>query len=582
MQATRAVWVNLQAESEPAPQLDRASTSLSPLVTQILHNRGISADGLPVFLNPQRMQSYDPDLLRGMRAAIGRLQQARAAGETVAVCGDSDVDGITGAAVLVDALTLAGINAIPCLPPRGEGSCLQGEELVGLPARGIGLLITADCGITDATEIEALGAAGLEVIVTDHHTPPGVLPPALAIVNPQQPGCRYPCKLLAGVGVAYKVGEALLRSQGLAAAARGLLDLVAIGTVADMVPLVDEDRMLVWHGLRVLNDTSRPGLQAVVARSGLRLGSISATDVGYRLCPRLNAAGRLDQASLGYELLAARTYPEADALAQRLEEKNAARQHLMQEAMAAAHDELARNRPGPDTRLLIVPIAPGASGVMGLLAGKLMEEYGKPVVVLFSGGSEVRGSGRGTAAFGMLDALRANADLLLRYGGHQLAAGFTIRPEDVPRLAERLQRRAAELRLDGDARPVLRVDAEVAPGQLSWALYDQLQALEPCGVGNPLPLFLCRHMRVFEFRQVGNNHLRLTVGRGDRRFPAIVYRRGDLANYLRRNIEVDIVFHLEANDWNGTRSLQLRVRDMAFEPSGMQDFDGEGSTPAWR
>jgi single-stranded-DNA-specific exonuclease len=268
----------------------------------------------------------------------------------------------------------------------------------------------------------------------------------------------------------------------------------------------------------------------------------------------------------------ARGYPEADSLAQRLEEKNAERQQLTRQALAAAREDLARQPHELCERLLIVRIAPWASGVMGLVAGKLVEEFGKPVVVLQEGGAEVRGSGRGTAAFPMLNALRANADLLLRYGGHQLAAGFTMRQEDVPLLAARLRRIAAAL-VEGDVLPVLAIDAVVSPHQLTWSLYEQLQALEPCGAGNPLPLFLCRRLRVYEYRQVGNNHLHLILGRGGRRFPAIVFRRGDLAQYLRRNLEVDVVFHLEANEWNGCRTLQLRVRDLSFEPACQPDLD---------
>lgn len=577
MQATRSVWLNLQHLSEPAAQLERATTSLSPLVTQIIHNRGIGAEELSTFLRPDLLPTPDPFGMLGMAAAVERLLAARAAGEVVAVYGDFDVDGVTGTAVLVEAFGAAGIRAIPYIPHRQqEGTGLNQVAIDGLAAQGVRLVVTVDCGITSARAIGTTMAAGIDVIVTDHHSPPDVLPPAVAIVDPRQPGCRYPFKDLAGVGVAFRLAQALFRRLGTVprSVERTLLDLVAIGTIADMVPLRDENRALVWRGIRLLNSTDRLGLQALIARSGLRMGAITSTDVGYRICPRLNAAGRLDHASIGYGLLTTTSYEDADAFAQRLEEKNTERQQLTHQVMGAAHEHLARLPHSESDRLIVMPIEPWASGVMGLLAGKLVEETGKPVVVVQeSGDGDVRGSARGTPAFDVLEALRENADLLDQFGGHQLAAGFTTSAERAVQLADRLRARASQSLAAEDVLPTLQIDAEVAPRELTWALHDQLQALEPCGMGNPLPLFIARQLRVFDYRQVGNNHLRLLVGRGSTRLTAIVFRRGELAHYLRRNMHVDLVFNLEANEWNGYRTLQLRVRDMQFEPAFQFDAD---------
>ena len=571
VQATRSVWLNMQAESEPAPQLERASTSLSPLVTQIIHNRGLGADEVQRFLRPDLEFGGDPFLLLGMRAAVDRILAAQRSGELVAVYGDFDVDGVTSTAVLVQALTMLGIKVVGYIPHRQqEGPGINLVALGTLAEQGVKLVVTVDCGITAVDEVAAAMARGIDVVVTDHHIPAEVLPSAVAVIDPRQPDCRYPFKDLAGVGVAFKLAQALLRTavRQPRPLERQLLDLVAIGTIADMVPLRDENRALLWHGMRVLNETPRPGLQALIARSGLRMGAITSTEVGYRICPRLNAAGRLDHASLGYDVLMATSYEDADAFAQRLEEKNSERQQLTLQAMAAAHEALASQPHAAEDRLLLVPMEPWAAGVMGLLAGKLVEETGKPVVVLQAAGQEVRGSARGTPAFDMLEALRANAEWLDRFGGHQLAAGFTTSADKLPALSERLRLRAASTLAAADVQPTLQIDAEVVPKQLTWQLYDQLQALEPCGVGNALPLFLCRHLRVLDFKRVGNNHLRLLVGRGNSRLTAIVFRRGDLAQYLRRHMTVDLVFNLEANEWNGYRSLQLRVRDMSFDPEG--------------
>ena len=579
VRATRSTWLNLQTISEPPPRLEQAASSaaLSPVAAQVLHNRGIDAEALPAFLAPHREFGHDPLSLLGMKEAVRRLLEARKAGQLVAIYGDFDVDGITSVAVLMHACAMAGIRALPYIPHRqDEGSGLNVSAIERLVGQGVGLIMTADCGMSSGGEASALERLGIDLIITDHHAALATLPRAVAIVDPLQPGCPYPNKDLAGVGVAYKVARALLRAVGEPKnRGQALLDLVAVGTIADMVPLVGENRTLVWHGLRVLNNSPRPGLQAIIARSGLRTGCITSTDVGFRLCPRLNAAGRVDQGSLGYDLLAAGTYEEADALAQKLEEKNAERQLLTEQGLAAIHAEIASHPAGDDARLIMVRIEPWASCVMGLLAGKLVEEFGKPVIVLQENGDDVRGSARGTRGFGVLEAFKANADLLDRFGGHEMAAGFTTRLDRIPELAERLRIRAGQRLAAEDVLPTLRIDAEVAARDLTWSLHQELQLMEPFGIGNPLPVFLCRRLRVLEYRRMGNNHLRMIVGKGGQRLPALVFRRGDLAPHLRRNSEVDLVFSLEANDWNGCRTLQLRVRDLSFEPAFGYEAEGD-------
>jgi single-stranded-DNA-specific exonuclease len=578
VRATRSTWLNLQSVNEPPPRLEQATAAaeLSPVVAQVLHNRGIDAEALPAFLSPHRALGHDPLGLLGMKEAVRRLINARKADELVAIYGDFDVDGITSVAVLMHACAIAGLRAIPYIPHRqDQGSGLNIAAIERLVAQGVGMIVTADCGINNGVESRALERLGIDLIITDHHAAPDVLPRAVAIVDPLQPGCAYPNKDLAGVGVAYKVARALLRAVGEPKNhGQALLDLVAVGTIADMVPLTGENRTLVWHGMRVLNNSPRPGLQAVISRCGLRTGTINSTDVGFRICPRLNAAGRLAQGSLGYELLMAGTFEEADAWAQKLEEKNAERQLLTERALTAIHEEIATHAAADDARLIMVCIESWASCVMGLLAGKLVEEFGKPVIVLCETGGEVRGSARGTRGFGVLEAFKANADLLDRFGGHEMAAGFTTRSNQIPKLAERLRTRAGARLGPDDVLPTLQIDAELGARELTWSLHQDLQLMEPFGVSNPLPVFLCRRMRILEYRRMGNNHLRMIVGKGDQRLPALVFRRGDLACHLRRNMEVDLVFSLEANDWNGCRTLQLRVRDLSFEPARGYDIDG--------
>ncbi|MGH2343609.1 MAG: single-stranded-DNA-specific exonuclease RecJ, partial [Chloroflexota bacterium] len=343
MRATRSTWLNLQTLGEPTPELVRATRNLSPVVAQVLHNRGIDARQAPTFLAPEQARGHDPFLLLGMKAAVERLFKARRNQELVALYGDLDVDGIAAVAVLANACELVGIKAYPYfLNGTSRGCDLDGSTLRDLAARGARVVVTADCGISSVGAAPAAKDCGLDLIVTDHHLPPERLPDALAVIDPRQPGCPYPNKDLAGVGVAFKLARALLSAVGArAGCARTLLDLVAIGTIADMVPLIDENRLLVWQGMRVLNTTTRPGLQALIARGGLRMGSITSTDVSYRLCPRLNAAGQDDHGSLGYDILMTQDGEAADLLAHRLQEKHAARQSLAQQVLDTVHQQLA-------------------------------------------------------------------------------------------------------------------------------------------------------------------------------------------------------------------------------------------------
>ena len=494
MQATRSVWLNLQAGNDPKLDLDWGGVELSPLVIQILHNRGISAGRLMQFLGPDRGPVYDPRRLRGMQQAVNRVLRAREQEETVAVYGDSDVDGITGAVLLVQALGMLGIKTVHYVPNRQtEPAGVNREALQWLAQSDATLVITVDCGITSEAALREGQERGLDFVVTDHHAPPAVLPNVDAIIDPLQAGCKYPCKDLAGVGVAFKLAQCLLRAAGFPEECmQSFMDLVALGTIADMVPLVGENRALVWWGLSVLNHSSRPGLQVLIARSGLHAGSITAADVGYKLCPRLNAAGRIGNDSAAYALLTARSYEEAESYATILEQRNRERQHLTQEAYEACHEELRRSPVGAADWIVVAHIEPSASAVAGVLAGKLVEEYGLPAMVVQVCGDTIRGSLRGTTSFPILDALRSTSDLLSHYGGHQQAAGFVTEPEHLAEVTRRIRDFAASLPGAGSAFPQLRIDAELSPYDVGWQLHDQLQVLEPFGVGNPTPLFLCR------------------------------------------------------------------------------------------
>jgi single-stranded-DNA-specific exonuclease len=564
MSAKRKRWVQ-----RPAAPADFArAIACPPIVATLLYQRQLqSPEAVRAFLESDYRTLHDALLLKGMPEASARIAQAIAAGEPMAVYGDYDTDGVTSVALLMQVIPALGGNLSPYIPHRTrEGYGLNDEAVDRLIAGGTKLLITVDCGISNAREVARAREQGLDVIVTDHHTPPETLPEAaLAIVNPKQPGCPYPYKQLVGVGIAYKLVQALVR-QGLRLPLRGreLLDVVAVGTVADMGPLDGENRVLVRHGLDALNATQRPGLRALIEVAGLNQGQLTASDIGFGLGPRLNAAGRLDDAVRSYNLLLAESYPQAKRLAEELNETNRQRQALTKQVQQQAR-ALAEAEGYVGDRVVVIDGEGFPAGVVGLVAGRLVEELGRPVLLLERGDEVSVGSARSISAFNMIGALTGCADLFVRFGGHSMAAGFTIANERVEELRERLNAVAAEQLNEEQLVPQLDIDAEVPLANLDWDLLRALQTLEPYGQGNPQPVLMARKVRVASARAVGadGQHLKLQLGDGNgvRPLDAIAFRLGHLAAPLMRHPLIDVAFTLEEREWNGDRSLQINVKD---------------------
>ena len=567
---------------------------LPPLVVQLLYNRGLSeASEVAAFLAaPGEELLGDPFALRDMPLAVQRIHQAIADGERIVVYGDFDVDGITSAALLVQTLQTLGARASPYIPRRlEEGYGLNMGALDRLAAESVRLVITVDNGISALDEVDHAQALGIDVIVTDHHHVPPQLPRAVAILNPKRPDCPYPFKELAGVGVALKLAQALLvpssrlrpeaQPEGFQVPSftlRGLehetwnlergtcwnmelgLDLVALGTVVDMAPLIGENRALVRRGLAMLNQTQRPGLLAMIARAGLRLGQIDSSALSFTLGPRLNAAGRIDDAITSYRLLVTDSPDEAATLADDLEAKNQERQRLTAEVLERARSQACELG---DARLLLVAGEGYAAGVVGLVAGRLVDEFYRPALVVEWGEERSRGSARSIPEFNIVAALTECQDLLVRFGGHAMAAGFTI---ETPRLAA-LQGRLlaiADRELRGlDLTPTLFVDAELPLAQASWATYNWVSKLAPFGYANPTPTFLSRHVHVRAARLVGSNHLRLKLADGPQVWDAIGFRLGDWAEPVKEHSSIDLVYTIEVNQWGAEEPvLQLNVKDI--------------------
>jgi single-stranded-DNA-specific exonuclease len=431
------------------------------------------------------------------------------------------------------------------------------------------VVVTVDCGIRSVEEVKFGQRLGLDLIITDHHHVGEALPPAVAAINPKQPGCVYSFKELAGVGLAYKLAQALIQAEALRARSGQLnlhqdnfIDLVAVGTVADLAPLYGENRRLVERGLRQLNHALRPGLAALLQQSRSQGKTITAETIGFVIGPRLNAAGRLDSALAAYQLLMAPTYNAALELASELDRQNRERQALTATMVDMARQTILVDR--GQSPLYFISHAEFNPGVVGLAASRLTDEFYRPVLIAEQGREKTKGSARSIREFHITQALDHCADLLIRYGGHAAAAGFTLRNEDVPALQERLLQLAREKLNVAELRPTLTIDAIVKLRGVRFELVEAITRLQPFGYGNPTPQFLSQNVRVKHKRTVGQDeqHLRLVLHDGRQDWSAIAFRQGHWRDKLALSQEIDIVYNLEINEWNGEKSLQLNIKDL--------------------
>ncbi len=537
-----------------------------PILRQVLYNRGYATnDRARAFLKAETDFNTDPFQMIGMDAAIARILQAIAQKEPIAIYGDYDVDGVTATALLVQTLCVLGGNAQPRIPNRfDEGYGLNPEALDALKAEGVRLVITVDCGIRSPDEVSHARSIGLDVIISDHHQPAeGDLPHALAVINPKQAGDPYPDKDLAGVGVAYKIAQALFDRSTKPVPdfqKEDLLDLVALGTVADLAPLVGENRSLVRRGLQGIRETKRQGLFSLAAVSDLTLARTTATNIGFILGPRLNAAGRLESALAAYNLLTTTDVRIAGELAQQLNVQNRQRQELTRKIQAEA--EIIALADDPDSNLLFAVHPEFNSGVVGLAAARLVDTYYRPAVVGQVLEETTRCSCRSIPEFHITEALDQCKDLLIRHGGHAAAAGFSVRNENLYALQKQLKSLAKDKLGGRDLRQTLNADAEVPLSDLHPELLKYLQALQPTGYGNPEAVFVTRNARVTQKRAVGaeGKHLKLAVTDGHVTFDAIGFRLGHLQSEL--PLKVDLIYTFETNEYNGRTSLQLNLKDV--------------------
>ena len=564
-----------------APETQRAALfanalGVSPIVASLLLARGcdttISASS---FLKPTPDQLHDPTLMLGMAAAVSRLLRAIDQAEPILIYGDYDVDGTTGTAVLMRGLKMLGGQVGYHVPHRfTEGYGIQQPALERAAAEGYKLVVSVDCGIRAHEPLYWANDHGLDVIITDHHLPDEKegAPPAYAVLNPNQHGCSYPDKNLAGVGVAYKLIHALFRERGREAQVPGFLKLVAIGTVADVAKLVGENRTIVALGLRDLASARNPGLRALMEVAGCRDGTgMRAYDLGFRIGPRINAAGRMDAARAVVEQFDTKDREEARRLAEHLDRRNQERKQVQEEIVARAIEELESGEgAGEQSHVAVIAGAGWHRGVIGIAASKIAERINRPCVVISLEGEIGHGSARSIEAYHLLNGLTECADLFEKFGGHSHAAGITIRPDRIQELRRRLNVHAAANLTDEQLQPSITIDAELPAEAITFQLANQLSALEPFGAGNPRPVFLTRNLRVISAPLVlKDQHLKMRVaGPGGRPLESIWWRGVEGVDQAPTvNTGVEMVYSIETNTWNDEVRLQLNVADLRLSAS---------------
>jgi len=537
-----------------------ASTLHLPLaLAGILVQRGyITSDAAQRFLRPSLEDLSDPFALAGMDRAVEIVVGAVRRGVPILVHGDYDVDGQCASALLTRALRLAGANATAFVPHRlRDGYDFGPAGLAQAQAMGAGLIITCDCGITAVETVTAAKRAGIDVVVSDHHLPGPALPPADAILDPQQPADRSGATNLCGAGVAFKLVQALVPALGLSPnLPLHLLDFVALATVADVVPLVGENRILVKHGLKLLADSRWAGLRALVETAGLAGRSIRAGHVGFILAPRLNAAGRIGDAADGLRLLLTDDPAEAMTVARALDALNAERQLIDQRILEQA---LERVENAGDLEAGIVLDGDGwHPGVVGIVASRVVERYGRPTFLIAFDGDIGKGSGRSISRFDLHSALTACGDLLERFGGHHMAAGLTLKRSNLDAFRARFTEVARQRLAPDDLGPEQRVDLEIPLAEATGDFERLARYLEPCGAGNPSPVLGVRGVRLARRAIVGSGHLKGVLEDGDAQLAAIGFQWADRAAGLGDG-PVDVAFRLETNDWQGFSTLQARL-----------------------
>ncbi len=567
--AKTLLWCHLPCDDGQSTAL-AAALNLHPTVARLLCMRGFGdPETAHRFLNPTLDHLHDPFRLADMTLAVERLERALAQKERIAIHGDYDVDGITSTVILRRALELLGGSVVHFIPERlRDGYGLQPAAIERLHAEGVNLIVSVDCGIRGAEAARRARELGVDLIITDHHEPEGTLPPAYAVINPKRVDCTYPDKYLAGVGVALKLVQALCGRAGRAKWLPAFVKIAAMGTLADVVPLVGENRVIAWHGLAALSRGPHTiGVRALLEASGLLGKTIDSYQVAFMLAPRVNAAGRMSTPDIATRLLLATDETMADearALAQQLNDENLRRQQEEAELVGSAKKAIENDPAVGAHNVLVVGGEGWHRGVIGIAASKLVDAYHKPAIVLSVDGEVAHGSCRSIPDFDMLGALEHCSDVFVKFGGHKQAAGLTMEAARVPEFRARINAYADDVLEPEQLLPRLRIDAPLTLRAITPDLMRGLDAMGPFGLANPRPVFHARPVEIVDGpRTLKERHLKMTFSQDGRRFRAIAWRAAERAEFLDRNRSgVDLAFSLERNEFQGETYLELSVADI--------------------
>ncbi len=560
-----ARWVTAPAAPADAVRSLGDALSLPPGLCELLAARGFGeAEQAKRFLRPSLDDLPPASLMLGLAVAVERIGAAIDRGETILVHGDYDVDGMTSTALMTRVLRALGARVIPFVPYRiTDGYDLGDAGVEAAVAGGATLVVTCDCGTSAVAPVATLRRHGIEVIITDHHLPGSALPDAVAVLNPRQPGCEYPDKDLVAAGVIFKLALALCDARGASRnLALNLLDLVALATIADVAPLRGENRILVRYGLKLLAQSKLPGLRALIRAAALDAKELTAGRVGFILAPRLNAAGRIGRAQRGVELLLTDDDGEANGIARELEEQNRKRQELDRATLDAARRQLDTIDMGR-TYGLVIAGEGWHPGVIGIVASRIVEETGRPAVLVAVADGVGKGSGRSISGFDLHGALHECRDLFQRFGGHRAAAGVTMDAANMDRFKARFAEVAATRLSPDDLVPELRLDLTLDLGDANEQFLSLLRHCEPFGVGNPAPVFVARGIHADSTpRKVGENGLKLRLTDDHAALDAIGWDLAARAKSVRWTAPFDVAFRLERDEWNGQQRIQARVADV--------------------
>ena len=545
---------------------------LSQAAAQILYGRGLNeASALEQFLHPDLSQLHDPYLLNDMEKAVKRIRQAIENYETILIYGDYDADGMTSSSIVKEALEMMGAECLVYLPNRFTDGYGPNQSVYRyfIEQQGVSLIVTVDNGVAGKEAIAYAQKEGVDVIVTDHHSLPQELPSAYAIIHPEHPDAAYPFKYLAGCGVAFKLACALLESVPVE-----MLDLVAIGTIADMVSLTDENRVMVKYGLELLKQTERIGLQELLALSGVQADSISEETIGFKVAPQLNALGRLDDPNPAVELLTGFDEEEARTIAVMINDKNEERKAIVQTIFDEAMAMVDTTKPAQ-----VLAKEGWHAGVLGIVAGRIMEKINQPVIVLNIENGLAKGSARSLSTVNIFAALNEHRDLFTAFGGHSGAAGMTLEADQLEKLEQVLVSYIEEHHIDLSQKNPLVIDAELPLSQLSFETVKGLEKLAPFGMDNDKPVFLIKDFKVKQARIMGQNgaHLKLRLAQEASEFDLIAFNQGALLQEFQQAQNLELAVTISVNRWNGNTSLQLMLVDARVEGIQLVDIRSRSS-----